>query len=170
MNTVKIKKAKIKDLLFLDVEFTEDMPGFSKKDTKLTCTVPIHADLIKSFENLNRHLAYLCDEIKAPKLKDFETAETPTFTARGFSIGGSDENEGVTISGSKDGLFGLVNLNTPFTKFEGVEYPFTSHLMADIEAAIYEVEQYLFFGKKAPDAQLSLFTEEAAASYEDANN
>ena len=31
MDNVKIKKAKIKDDLFLEVEFTEDLPGHSKK-------------------------------------------------------------------------------------------------------------------------------------------
>jgi len=38
MSDVKIKKAKIKDDLFLEVEYTEELEGHSKKDTKLSCT------------------------------------------------------------------------------------------------------------------------------------
>lgn len=156
MNNVKIKKAKIKEDIFLDVEFTEELPGHSRKDTKLSCTVPIHDDLIKSFRQLHRHLAILCDEINVPQKHDFKTIDLPDFDVRGFSIGGSDESEGVTLSGYKDGQFGIVNLNTPFTKFEGSEYPFIDDLLEDISIATYEVEQYLFESKRAPEKQLEL--------------
>jgi hypothetical protein len=50
----------------------------------------------------------------------------------------------------------LVNLNTPFTKYESTEYPFTTDLGADVQACIYEVEQYLFEGKRAPEVQLEM--------------
>lgn len=156
MSNVKIKKASIKDDLFLNVEFTEDLPGHSKKDTKLSCTVPIHEDLKAAFAKLHVHLACLCDEVKLPKKNDFPNVEFEKFTVRGFSIGGNDENEGVTVSGSKDGAYGLVNLNTPFTKWESADYSFVSELGEDVEAAIYEVEQYLFEGKKAPERQLEM--------------
>ena len=75
---------------------------------------------------------------------------------RGFSIAGSEENEGVTISGSKDGKYGTVNLNTPFTKYSSDEYPFVSELAEDIQKCHYEVEQYLFEGKRAPEKQMSM--------------
>ena len=153
---VKIKKAKIKDDLFLEVEYTENLEGHTKKDTKLSCTVPVHEDLKASFEKLHKHLAILCDEVTEPKKKEFATAFFPDFSSRGFSIGGNDENEGVTISGSKSGKYGTVNLNTPFKKYEDAEYPFISQLGEDIAAAVYEVEQYLFDGKRAPEQQLSL--------------
>jgi hypothetical protein len=153
---VKIKKAKIKDDLFLDVEFTEDLPGHSKKDTKLSCTVPVHEDLKAAFSKMHVHLAILCDEVKSPKKADFENTEFPSFSVRGFSIGGNDENEGVTISGAKDGKYGSVNLNSPFKKWEDPDYPFISELGACIQVATYEVEQYLFEGKRAPEQQLAM--------------
>jgi hypothetical protein len=153
---VKIKKAKIKDNLFLEVEYSEDLPGHSKKDTKLSCTVPVHDDLKESFKRLHKHLAILCDEVPAPKKKDFATSEFIGFEVRGFSIGGNDENEGVTISGSKEGKYGLVNLNTPFTKWENKEYPFSREIANDVQSAIYEVEEYLFNEKRAPEKQLSM--------------
>lgn len=163
----KIKKAKIKDDLFLEVEFTENLPGHSKNDTKLTSTVPVHEDLKSSFEKLHKHLAILCDEVGAPKKGQFETATFPDFFVRGFSVSGSDENEGVTISGYKEGKFGPVNLNTPFTKWEDSEYPFTSELGADIEAALHEVDQYLFHGKRAPEKQLDMFQDQEDPVFEE---
>lgn len=156
MSNVNIKKAKIKDHIFLDVEYTENLPGHSKKDTKLSCTVPVHEDLKCAFQKLHRHLAILCDEVKAPKEKDFETVEYPDFKVRGFTIGGSDDNEGVTVSGYKEGKYGIVNLNTPFTKYENDDYHFSSQLAEDIQQCVYEVDQYLFHEKRAPEQQLEL--------------
>lgn len=156
MSNVKIKKSKIKDDLFLQVEYTEDLPGHSKKDTKLTCTIPIHEDLKTKFQLLHRHLAVLCDQVKTPKRADFETSEFEGFTVIGFAISGVEENEGVTIIGSKEGKYGEVLLNTPFTKWDDSEYPFRSELASDIQDCVYEVEQYLFEGKRAPEQQLEM--------------
>ena len=163
MQNVKIKKAKIKDGLFLDVEFTEDLPGHSKKDTKLSCTVPVHEDLLNGFNKLHKHLAILTDALEKPSkvkdLNDWEDERLLNFAVRGFSIGGNDENEGVTLSGAKEGTYGLINLNTPFQKWEASDYKHISDLGSDINDCIYEVMQYLFEGKRAPEAQLSLFDE-----------
>ena len=159
MSAVTIKKAKIKDDLFLEGEYSEELPGHSKKDSKFSCTVPVHQDLKDAFQKLHTHLAILCDVgVKAPKRNDFATAEFSEFSIRSFSIGGNDENMGVTISGYKEGKYGLVNLNTPFTKYEsdGENYPFTAELVEDVEAAVYEVEQYLFHEKRAPEKQLAM--------------
>ena len=153
---VKIRKAKIKDELFLEGEYTEQLPGHSKKETKFSCTVPIHEDLKFAFDSLHTHLALLCDEVKLGKKDDITQITFPEFTVKGFSIGGNDENEGVTISGSKEGKYGVVNLNTPFTKWESEDYPYISELGQAIQAAVYEVDQYLFHGKRAPEKQLEM--------------
>lgn len=162
MDNVKIRKAKIKDGLFLTVEFTEELPGHSKKETALTCTVPIHDDLKHSFHKLNKHLALLCEEIEG-KIKDFEKwdhEKLHAFSVIGFSIGGFDESEGCTITGVKEGKYGNVNLSSPFQKWQKSQYPFIEDFGSDIEACLYEVEQYLFHGKRAPEQQLSMFEEE----------
>ncbi len=160
MENVKIKKAKIKEGLFLDVEFTEELMGHNKKDTKLSSTIPVHEDLKKSFDALHRHLAILCDEVRTSKKDEFAELLFPDFEARGFTISGTTDS-GVTISGSKEGKYGQVNLNTPFTKYDDSEYPFIHELTLDIEACIYEVEQYLFEGKRAPEQQMAIeFPEE----------
>jgi hypothetical protein len=158
MSNVKIKKAKIKDALFLEVEYSEELPGHSRKDTTLKCTIPIHEDLKSSFDKLHKHLAILCDDFSAkPKtIDDWDFDNKANYSVRGFSIGGNDENEGVTISGSKEAKHGLVNLNSPFQKWEGSEYKYIDDLSENIEACIYEVEQYLFNGKRAPEKQTSI--------------
>lgn len=160
MENVKIKKAKIKDGLFLEVEYTEELMGHNKKETKLSSTVPIHDDLREKFDSLHRHLAILCDEVRVSKKDEFYDQEFEDFGARGFTLAGTTD-PGVTISGFKAGKYGQVNLNTPFIKFEDNEYPYASNLSLDIEACIYEVEQYLFTGKRAPEQQMTIdFPEE----------
>lgn len=157
---VKIKKAKIKDDLFLEGEYSEDLPGHSKKDSKFSCTVPVHQDLKDAFAKLPKHLAVLCDELSVSgKIKDIDQWDDDkliNFSVRGFTIGGNDENEGCTISGMKEGKYGIVNLNSPFQKWEGSEYGHISSLAADIQSCVYEVEQYLFEGKRAPEQQLAM--------------
>lgn len=163
MDKVKIQKAKIVDDLFLYVEYEEDLPGHSKKKNKLSSTVPIHDDLRDKFAKLAKHLAILCDGIAMPKrvtdIGEWESDEIKVFGVKSFSIGGNDEHEGITLSGSKEGTYGLVNLNSPFQKWEGSEYKHIGVLHEEIEACLYEVDQYLFNGKKAPEKQLDMFEE-----------
>lgn len=68
------------------------------------------------------------------------------YVVTGYSIGGSDENAGVTIIGQKLLKSGSVlNMIGPFIKFEDFEaYAFAGELYADIYSCNYEVEQYLF--------------------------
>ena len=154
---ITIKKAKVKDGLFLDAEYTEELVGHGTKTTKLSCTVPVHDDLKEAFIKLHTHLAFLCDEVSIESSEvEVETLSLPGFGARSFTIGGTGDNEGVVISGYKEGEYGIVNLNTPFLKYDNDNYPFTSELSAAIDMCIYEVKQYLFHGKKAPDQQLEL--------------
>ncbi|HRH60726.1 MAG TPA: hypothetical protein PL045_09165 [Chitinophagaceae bacterium] len=164
MNNIKIKKAKIKDELFLEAVYVEELPGHSKKDITMSCTVPVHDDLKNAFRNLDKHLALLCDDLpcKAKKIELWDDEKIHKYTVKGFSISGNDENEGVTLSGNKEAQYGIVNLNTPFQKWEGSEYSFMDELNASVEDCLYEVEQYLFHGKRAPEKQLEMeFPEEA---------
>lgn len=157
MSEVKIKKAKIKDDLFLEVEYTEELEGHSKKDTKLTCTVPVHDDLKSAFSSLDMHMAIIFDELSPKEL----TKKIGDYKARGFSISGNDDNEGVTITGYKEGKYGTCNINTPTQKYETSEYSGINNLAEVIEECLHEVNEYLFNGKRAPERQLEMdFTEE----------
>lgn len=151
---IKIRKVTLKDDLFLDVEYTEELPGFSKTDAKLSCTVPIHEDLKIAVQNLHPHLAVLCDDKKVSTIH--EDLLIDDYFVKGFHVAGNEEDERATITGFKDVKHGKVNLLTPSVKYSTSDYRFKGDLAVTIAHAIYEVEQYLFHGKKAPDAQLEM--------------
>lgn len=125
----------------------------------------VHGDLKAAFKALTGHMAILCElreakEESAPQeLNDLNTVEVT-----GYSIGGTDEDEGVTLIGkrflkSKK----VLNLIAPFTKFanENEEYPYSYELMDAINLCGYEVEQYLTAKKWAIVQQELPFDEEA---------
>lgn len=153
---VKILKASIKDELFLEGKISEELPGHSKKTSTFECTVPVHDDLKAAFSKLTTHLALLCSQIKVKCGESLLDLNVEKFEVRGFIISGNDENEGVKIYGPMEGTYGIVNLNSPLTKWDDVDYPFVSELAEDVQAAVYEVEQYLFEGKRAPERQLEM--------------
>lgn len=153
---VKILKAKIKDELFLEGKISEELPGHSKKTSTFECTVPVHDDLKAAFAKLTAHLAVICSQLKVKRSESLLELDVQKFEVRGFTISGHDENEGVTINGCMEGTYGIVNLNSPLTKWDDADYPFVSELAEDVQAAVYEVEQYLFEGKRAPERQLEM--------------
>ena len=125
----------------------------------------VHGDLKAAFKALTGHMAILCElrearEESAPQeLNDLNTVEVT-----GYSIGGTDEDEGVTLIGkrflkSKK----VLNLIAPFTKFanENEEYPYSYELMGAINLCGYEVEQYLTAKKWAIVQQELPFDEDA---------
>ena len=153
---VTIKKAAIKDGNFLSVEYTEQQPdGFStiKKD----CKIPVHADLKQAFRKLDVHLASLGFQFD-------KNGEVPVskITCKGFTIGGSGDNEGVTLSG----VYVLpndktLNITSPFQRFadDFYEYEHMDELMEVLNECENEVHEYLFNGKHEEDNQLALFPE-----------
>lgn len=180
---ITLKKAKIKDNLFLEVEYSEqaeDGTNTVKKD----CSAPVHDDLKKAFKKLNIHLALLCEQVIEPskggisvtKGLEAENAilldpdEDFAFTkdgwqliskmaCKGFTIGGSGDNEGVTLIGTRTlSNDKALNLVSPFTKWEEDynPYSYSSELSQIIEECKHEVKEYLFNGKHQPDAQMSL--------------
>lgn len=154
MSTTKITKATIKDGLFLAVEYSEDLlDGHGTKEWAGTLTIPVHKDLLNEFAKLDGHLAMICDELTVKGLEK----EIEKYTNRGFSLKGEDSSAGVTLMGGKKTKHGYVNLNTPFQRFETSSYAGIGELAIQIEACINEVEQYLFKGKRAPEAQMKLF-------------
>lgn len=156
-STAKITKAKLKDDLFLEVEYTEEVMQkgvpTGTRTVGETLTVPVHPDLVTAFKPLAGHLAMICDEIPAKKLAGF----LDTYQASGFSLKGEDSTQGVTVMGGKRNKHGFIMLNSPFQRFEGSKYAGISELGLVIEGCIKEVKAYLFDGKKAPDPQIDMF-------------
>ena len=151
--TNSIVKAAVKNdrcEVTFEENFTES--NYTNTVTK-KCSQIVHADLKKALDRLKIHMVAICEQKEADEvLENFDEYDVETlsgYLVTGFSIGGSDENLGVTLIGQKLLASGhVLNLIAPFTKYEDEDgYQYASELSADIEAACFEVEQYLFAEK-----------------------
>lgn len=151
--TNQIVKAAVKNdrcEVTFEENFTES--NYTNTVTK-KCSQIVHADLKKALDRLKIHMVVICEQKEANEVlenfDEYNVENLSGYLVTGFSIGGSDENLGVTLIGQKLLKSGQVlNLIAPFTKYEDEDgYQFAAELSADIEAACYEVEQYLFAEK-----------------------
>lgn len=151
----KINNAKIKDSqliagfdeIFKTENYTNTIDG--KK-----CSQIIHPDMKRAFDKLKVHLVCICEMPEAASINDqnvydYDIDQLSNYVVNSYTHGGSNESAGVTITGQKLLKSGQVlNINTPFIKFEDEEaYKFSGALYSDIEACDYEVDQYLFHEK-----------------------
>lgn len=155
---VTIKKAKIKNNLFLSFEFIQKFGDYTAEGSSIYNTV-IHDDLRVAFKNLAPHFALLCEEIPEKTVKHFLEGKLEEdheifrkFKVSSFSIGGSGDTEGVSLSGAKMTENGArINFNAPFTKWDD-EYKFMDELIDAVDLIRNEVHLYMD-GKQAPKAQ-----------------
>lgn len=179
MNSIiSIKQATLKGNLFIEVVYDEKLPNNITNTIKRNSTAPVHNDLTKAFEELNIHLAIICEEIEAPSDKKFKELKAElkkyretedknlfgekvlekvaTFSANHFKISGNGENAGCVIGGNKQLTnFKNVGLVTPHTRYED-DYKFGSELAEAIGLIDFEIQQFILHGKQAPEAQRSL--------------
>lgn len=154
-----IKNASIKRVMFLKYGY-DHFVNNAKFTHSSSGDAPIHDDLRESFQNLIPHFAFICEEIneavcrqaindiKKGIIHDFETDPLRKYDVSGFTLG--KDSEGVTISGSKSLESGKsININTPFTQWDDIEYPFMSELLAAVDLLKSEVYEYIE-GKRAP--------------------
>lgn len=147
--SVRIKKASIKDGIFLDVEY-EKTVGDSSRSVKESCKAPIHDDLKDAFKKMDDHLCRLSEQYNKKGKLDIENV-----TAKGFTIGGSGDHEGVCLIGGRSVEGGYLNIVSPFTKWDS-EYEYISELGEIVEECKNEVYLYVFEDKHQPDNQLEL--------------
>lgn len=166
----KITKAKLAKHGGLDIEFEQikyiekvvdgevvliEMPSDESPSLKSF----VHDDLKHAFNLMRSHLAIICDlpEAKGKNLHELDDDEEALLRIKviGFSIGGSGDNEGVSLTGFKTLKGGkILNLNAPFTKYvdeSGEGYEFSDDLNHLMNHATTEVELYID-GKIAPSA------------------
>ena len=153
----KVTKVKIKDRS-LTVDMNETISGndysFTNEVTK-KCASLVHDDLIIALKSLVPHLIKICDfkgsdDINKDNIEYGLSEIFLGYEITGFSIGGVDDNEGVTLIGQRKFDSGKVlNIVTPFIKYTDEDYKFGDELASVIEGCIYEVEQYLFGDKFA---------------------
>lgn len=167
---VTIKKAAIKDFIFLDVTYYEQKEDRVSSNINESSTRKIHPDLIAAFARLSEHLAALTfqplyneEDVENPQGKIFDEPQTDKMPemdviCTGFTIGGTGESEGVTLIGRRSLPNGkTLNLVSPFQKWMDDIYEYNEiHALSEvIEACKGEVKLYLG-GKHAPEAQLAI--------------
>lgn len=149
MSNIEIKKVKITNKMFLETEYTErtmdDFLEIKKKSNQV-----IHDDLKEAMKALDEHCSALCEQFK----KNKELAEV---SVTGFSIGGDGDSEGITLIGTRKlSTDKVLNLVSPFERFEDSDYKSMGDLAQLIELAKAEVMAYLFEDKHAPKAQTEI--------------
>ena len=163
----KITKAKIAKNGGIEVEFNVITSYFKNEELILETSGGstyaghqlAHPDALHAFDLMRGHLAIICDQREAynKTLEEFDDDEESVvkFKVMSFSIGGSGDSEGVSLSGYKKLSQGRVlNLNAPFTKWNDDNDPYehADELSASIAHCSDEVNKYLD-GKIAPSAQ-----------------
>ena len=146
----------------------------SYRDENGTTTVEgknlVTNDLRNAFNVLVAHLAFLCEQKEADGkefLEDLPEGIDKKLEVTGFVVGGEDESRGVTLIGKRFLKSNKVlNLNSPFTKFddENEPYQFAFELEQSIQACEYEVNEYLFNKKWKVVQQELPFEEETPVS------
>lgn len=168
---VKLTKVKTLELTFeetttiiKDEDGVEKITSMSADYTRIGKNI-VHQDMIDALNLLRSHLAILCDQVEAQDKNYYQLEEDEEalnkYRVNSYSIGGSDIHEGVTLSGIRYSRSGApLNLNSPFTKWEGGDNEDTYENSFELRGMINHCnEEALLYidGKMAPDAQLDLF-------------
>lgn len=158
---IKISSAKLTKESTLNVGYIEELidPETDVKSIKthptVKCTLIVHNDLKKIFEDLAGHLGCLCDLEEMKGCHPEEEKNPFGINVLGVTITG-DEDLGVVISGSRNINIGRLSIENPSIKFSDGIYPFVSELAERIHSLQEEVILYLN-GKTAPTRQLNIF-------------
>lgn len=156
---ITIKNASIKNKLFLKYGYEHFVGTTKYTHPSVTGDAPIHDDLREAFEALTPHFAFICEEISesacresiSDLVKGIESNEFDPlrkYAVAGFALG--KDSEGVTIIGTKILESGeVLNINTPFKKWDHVDYPFMNELIETVDLLKSEVYEYIE-GKRAP--------------------
>lgn len=181
MSRIEIRKAGIRNGIFLGYEYVLEDNGISAKN-KTQSTAPIHDDLRGAFEKLIPHFILLTEELPEDRMKGIiennlllpEDIEKK-YQVTDFELGGQEDAQTIKISGfkvlSNDKSVGF---STPSQKLhedrtEGYKYDF--QLRETLDVLIQEVHEYMD-GKQAPRSEVGTLDfgdedEEAFAMPED---
>ncbi len=165
---MKILKVKIlKGGSLLSLSFKEE--ALKAHDDK-TCKQQVHPDLVNAVNKLIPHFALLTDCINDDQYQKNEGLDK--YTVVGYSIGGKDDDQCITITGYRLTSRGKTyTFNAPREYFEASEdtrYKYMDELQDVVEEIESEVIKYLTQGKRAPDPQKEIeFPDQGPASEEE---
>lgn len=147
--------------LILEYSVTTGGEGDDKSTTNdyvATLRRRVHPDMVEALASLRKHVVELCELGEYPTFDDIPERLLGAIEVTGISIGGSGEHEGVTIIAKRKLRNNrILNLVTPFTKFEDEHSPYKYELDLSccVGVVVDEARQYLN-GKFAPDAQIKM--------------
>lgn len=148
---MKITKAKLVKGTYLEVEFS-DGNAVVAKSYPHTEAPP---KLLKAFMSLNHHLCDLTEQYDTSGQGDYDN-----IAARGYSMKGEGEKEGVTITGVRTLQSGRsITLNSPFVSmdiFEGT-YPGTKALVDCLDRCRDAISSFMDNNKSEEEIQGKLF-------------
>ncbi len=161
--TIVIKGASLKDAMFASYQYDHNLPGNTTNKCSVKSEVPVHSDMVDAFNDLNIHLAVICEEVesKGYSLGELQAIKKTAdkiekFTVVSFKLEGNEDDPQVTLIGTKTLKSGdLLKLETPKTKLDA-SYPYAHELSATLDWCVKEIEEYMN-GKRAPEQQLDMF-------------
>lgn len=172
MEPITIKKVSISSGFGLKVAYTQKEADGSLTSINRDCSSPVHDDMTDAFDKLSVHLGCISDFIDPDDINNIEKpkhAMLNDFKVRGIDI--EDDDTGVRLEGTKKLKSGKkLSLKTPTVKWgDKKPYDYAGNLSEIVESIKYEVDQYLFHAKHAPDQQLKLFDENGNPEIGDEN-
>lgn len=159
INQCKIVKGKT-----LAVTFTTTDADGNEAKHQVEYQSPIHPDLRNAFKELEIHFGLITewiDKKDVPDIENFDPALVEKYHVTSFSIGGKEDDPGITITGYRIQSTGKAfPMNAPFQLFNEPEssasaYKYVDHLEGVLMRLNIEVEKYLD-GKHEEDAQQEL--------------
>lgn len=149
VNIKKIKLAKVKDGDGLELVFKRTDPDNSPVTGTEEHKGLIHPDLREATKALRIHLAILCGYVKESQVPDiaaYDEKLVEPFYVSGISLGGTDENPGITITGRMTTYRGKSQiLNQPFELFDCApesRYTYMDDLIAKVKVLNDEAMAY----------------------------
>lgn len=147
---VRIRKAKITKERTLEFSFVETHEDGGYFEDFRSGNYLVHDDIIQAFKKLVPHMIALCDmrEVRTDKKNNllepesYNMEELSHISVKSFSIGGSGDQEGVVLVGTKEAGGKFINIITPFVKWED-EYPYSEELLQAISDCNLEVIAYM---------------------------
>lgn len=167
-----ITGASIKDDMFGKYSYSKTVAKGIVDKCTVNSQLPIHDDFKAAVRKMNNHLAAICEEVSTVEMDDVDNVifcpkdQDPVefekaleglakklfmFQVTGFSLDGTGENAGITLTGRKKlGTGDWLQLTTPKICWES-NYYFINELRIASDDLVHEVEAYMD-GKQAPRA------------------
>jgi hypothetical protein len=140
---MEIKKVKLTKNRSLEISYDEAVisdQGTGNNEVTMKCSFLVHIDMLESLKALRKYLVDICG---FPFGIDIEgmPEELDNYNINGFTVAGEEyEGAGVCIIGSKKTANGVLNITTPFIKYEEYEY---NSLQTAINKCIEETIEYV---------------------------